>query len=431
MLVDFSVSNFRSIRKEQTLSLKADSSKKKIDNTFELIKYKNFRLLKSAVFYGANASGKTNIIRSFFNFVKFIVFSTDSKKGEKIEWYEPFKLDLSFSVMPTSYKITFINKNDIMYKYQFSFDSTRIISERLEYYPLGYQRILFDRNIEAEIKLGSSFRDKKVDKNVLENRLFLSEMANRGHEQMGEIYLYFKNIEVWNLLNEKHIRNLESHIYEFFADPIQDSFRKKLNRLIRIADTKIESLEVKIRESNIQEPANKDENEPSNRRKKREFNAYALHKMYDEIGNNLGETKFDLDEESEGTIILFILGGLIVKSFENGGLLFFDELGNTLHPKLCRFLVGLFNNHKCNPKNAQLVFATHETTLLDRDLFRKDQIWITEKDKYGSTEIFSVKDFENVRDDVPFDKWYLSGKFGGQPSIKEMEFIFGDGEKET
>lgn len=113
-----------------------------------------------------------------------------------------------------------------------------------------------------------------------------------------------------------------------------------------------------------------------------------------------------------------------MKRLEQGGVLFFDELDNSLHPKLSKFLVRLFNNPVSNTKNAQLVVATHEVTLLDKEVFRKDQIWFCEKDKYGVTEIFSAKDFDGVRDDTPFDKWYMNGKFGGQPKIKELEFIF-------
>jgi AAA15 family ATPase/GTPase len=122
--------------------------------------------------------------------------------------------------------------------------------------------------------------------------------------------------------------------------------------------------------------------------------------------------------------VLFALGGIILKRLEKGGVLFFDELDNSLHPKLSKFLVRLFNNPRSNSQNAQLVLATHEVTLLDKEVFRKDQIWFCEKDQFGSTEIFSAKEFEGVRDDTPFDKWYVNGKFGGQPKIKELEFIF-------
>jgi hypothetical protein len=138
----------------------------------------------------------------------------------------------------------------------------------------------------------------------------------------------------------------------------------------------------------------------------------------------VGVRELPLYQESAGTNVLFALGGIILRRLEQGGVLFFDELDNSLHPKLSKFLVRLFNNPVSNTKNAQLVVATHEVTLLDKEVFRKDQIWFCEKDRYGVTEIFSAKDFDGVRDDTPFDKWYMNGKFGGQPKIKELEFIF-------
>ncbi|NEP43038.1 MAG: ATP-binding protein, partial [Okeania sp. SIO2H7] len=150
------------------------------------------------------------------------------------------------------------------------------------------------------------------------------------------------------------------------------------------------------------------------------------HKVYRD-GLLDGDTQFNfLEQESVGTQILYALGGLILLVLEIGYVIIVDELDNSLHPKLCKFLIKLFHNPVSNPKNAQIIFATHETTLLDRELFRKDQIWFTEKDKYGATELFSAQDFEGVKDDVPFDEWYLQGKFGGEPNIKEIEFIFGD-----
>jgi AAA15 family ATPase/GTPase len=112
-----------------------------------------------------------------------------------------------------------------------------------------------------------------------------------------------------------------------------------------------------------------------------------------------------------------------------GRPIWIDEIDNSLHPHMCRFLISLFNHPRSNPYNSQLIFATHETTLLDNN-FRKDQIWITSKDKYGSTSLYSVHDLDidGLRDEIPFDKWYMNGKFGGLPKIKENDIIF---ERET
>ena len=125
---------------------------------------------------------------------------------------------------------------------------------------------------------------------------------------------------------------------------------------------------------------------------------------------------------------MFAIGGLMLEAFENQEptLIFLDEFDNSLHPDLSKFLVELFHNPKVNKNNSQLVFTTHETTLLDKKVFRKDQIWFGDKSKFGATELYSIKDFKelkNVRSDIPFDKWYRTGKFGAVPNIKKFEFI--------
>ena len=111
---------------------------------------------------------------------------------------------------------------------------------------------------------------------------------------------------------------------------------------------------------------------------------------------------------------------------EKGEILFVDELGNSLHTYLTKLLISLFQDTRINKKNAQLIFTTHDILLMDRTQFRRDQIWFAEKDKYGITDLFSLQDFSDVREDTPFDKWYLAGKFGGIPKIKSLDSLFVD-----
>ena len=118
-----------------------------------------------------------------------------------------------------------------------------------------------------------------------------------------------------------------------------------------------------------------------------------------------------LDQESNGTNILYSLGGKILKSLDSGTPLFVDEICSGLHIYLIRVLISLFQNKRINPKNAQLIFTSHNTDLLDKMMFRKDQIWFVEKDKYGESDLYCLQDFSEVREDTPFDKWYLAGKF--------------------
>jgi len=139
------------------------------------------------------------------------------------------------------------------------------------------------------------------------------------------------------------------------------------------------------------------------------------------------EAEQNMDEESVGTRVIYALGGLILKKLKTGGVIVFDELDNSLHPQLVQFLMRMFNHPVSNSLNAQFICATHEVMLLDKNLLRKDQIWIVDKNKYGVSEMNRVSNFEGVREETPLEKWYMAGKFGGQPRIKETEFLFENG----
>jgi len=423
MLIEFSVSNFRSIKDEQCLSMETDlDTTTHLDNTFEA--NEELRLLKTTVIYGPNASGKSNIIAACYEFCSFIVNSTDLKKDDPIKCYKPFKLDKSCSTQPTVFKITFLGNDNIKYQYEISLNKKQVLTEVLAYYLDGNEVNIFTRNGEPTlIEFGEGLFDKKLTKKILENRLFLSEAANNlGDEQMGALYSYFKKIEFWNVMN--NIPLLSRKVSEIYANDSRLS--QKLSKLIKICDTKIEMTLIREREeSEFQLPSDLPSNIKQNIITQNKYGIKTIHQVYDD-GIAVDTQQLELNEESEGTQILYALGGLILKQFETGGVIFFDEFNNSLHPKLCRFLIRLFHNPKSNPKNTQLIFATHETTLLDNALFRKDQIWFTEKNKFGETELFSASDFEGVQNDAPFQKWYMAGKFDAQPHIKEIEFIYGD-----
>lgn len=429
MLIEFSVRNFRSIKNEQTLSMESDSGETNMNNTFQLSPDGGLRLLKTVAIYGPNASGKTNVIAALYECCRFIVNSTDLKLEDTIKSYQPFKLDRSSTSQPTSFKIVFLGKDRCKYQYEVSFNQRQILTESLISYPNGQAVILFIRTKgHTEVELGDGFLDKNIKRKVLQNRLFLSESANNlGDTQMGEIYSYFKNIEFWNLLN-----NLDMHVLARKVSEVGASHPRlsaKLSKLIKICDTQIDSTSIREREAReFQFPNDLPEEVKEEIITQHKYRVKTVHTVYD--GDlAVGTEDFELNEESQGTKIVYAIGGIILKVLETGGVVCFDEFNNSLHPKLCRFLVELFHHPHSNPNHAQLIFATHETTLLDKSVFRKDQIWFTEKNKRGETELFSASDFEGIQDNIPFREWYLTGKFGAQPCIKEIEFIYGDNDK--
>ncbi|MFD0963760.1 AAA family ATPase [Pseudofulvibacter geojedonensis] len=435
MIIDFSVKNFRSLKEESFFTMLADSSSSKLDNTFlvELKDGKEIRLLKTAVVYGANGSGKSNFIKSLYALKWLVTNSMDFKVEDDIDCYEPFELDVNTKDESVFYSITFILKK-IKYSYQVCIKDNYVESEILDYYPKGAPANLFKRFVDkknekddfVEVSFGKNLLDKRISKKVFDNQLYISKFgSDTPHKQLTEVYKYFKDIEVWNALDSRDVNKLSREISKKIANPINEKFNNRLSKLIRIADTKIERLSAKeLKKKDFKLPDEIPDSIKDRFYEDNKLRTFAIHKMYDDK-REVGLTEFDLNrKESRGTKVLFALGGIILEALENGGIVVFDELDNSLHPKLCKFLIRLFNNSISNPNNAQLIFATHEVTLLDKDVFRKDQIWFTEKDKYGETELFSARDVEGLRDNTNFELWYRTGKFGGNPKIKEVEFIF-------
>jgi len=431
MLIEFSVSNFRSIKEEQTLSMIAESSTRKNDNTFVPIEGNKLRLLNSVAIYGANASGKSNILKAL-NRLIFYIHDLNIDVDDDIPYYEPFELDKLCSSQPSIFKLSFIIEG-IMYEYQIAFDSREVHEEQLDYYPRkeNKNKKLFIRKNNLfirknnDVKRGASFEDKRLfSSKALTKYPYLSKLAREEHEQMQKIYKYLKNY-VFFAANDPDMRSslVRPHVNHLLQE--DRKLKKDLDKLIRIADTHIEKVNF---EENVDLAF--DDGVPEVIKNfiisHNKYEVLAVHKTFRD-GSLEGEANFPFfQKESMGTITLYDIGALILLILNRGHILVIDEIDNSLHPKLCKFLIKLFHHPLSNRRNAQLIFASHETTLLDRELLRKDQIWFTEKNKYGETQLFSVQHFEKVKGDEPFDLWYMQGKFGGQPNIKEVEFIFGD-----
>lgn len=427
MIIEFTVENYRSIKTPQILSLIADSGRKKENNVIDL---GELRLLKSVVIYGSNASGKTNVVKAFDEFRWLIMESSNLKRGEKIKYYDPYRLSKETVKQPTSLSLDFIY-NNTKYTYEFSYNQDVFVKEKL----IRYSKISSDQGIELfsrqneEITLSKELSNLENDKNILANRLFLSDIGGNSNKNqlLGDLFTYFIDLTfIWEAGQTNAREALTKGLVELFLnDGI--SLKDSLQKLMRVADVKIESIIPKENPlESFQFPNNIPEDVKKEFVEKNRYQLFTGHRVYDQNKQATDLIEFPLEEESQGTQALFAIGGLILATLMEKSCIWIDEFENSLHPKLSKFLVKLFHHPKTNPKNAQLIFTTHETTLLDKELFRKDQIWFTEKNKYGETDLFSAQDFDGVREDVPFEKWYMEGKFGGQPNIKEMEFIFGD-----
>ncbi len=420
MFLEFCVQNFKSIKNREYLILEADESDFKPQNTFEVKAPKRHQLLKSVVIYGANASGKTNVIAALSNFHDFVLNSTDLKNGQKIKWYLPFKFDSKTRHAPTYFMLKFIGPNNVLYQYEFEYNHSEVLNESLDFFPRGYKANIFKREKGNQVKLGNNFIDRKIDKKIISNQLFLSKAGNSGHDQMGEIYLYFRTMMLWSIPAKSQLKYLMEKIQKLYVEEKDLEFKRRLNKLMKVADTKIEGVSVSRRDFTADEY-----DYLENDREYQRFKTIALHKIY-ENGKEVGTEPIDIKEESVGTQVLFALGGMILDKLEKGGVLVIDELDNSLHPKLSKFLVELFHNDISNPHNAQLIFATHEATLLESRIFRNDQVCIVQKNEQGASEIFSSAEFPDIPDGAALYHYYTRGKMGGIPNIKEVEFIYGD-----
>lgn len=415
MFVQLKIKNYRSYKEETIFSMEANSTSHKSNNIFEI---NNVRLVKTAVIYGANASGKSNIIRSLFEITKFI--TNKPKVDEEIRLYEPFAFDKNSNQQPCEFELTFLDKNSIKYCYKFSILEKQVISEELHYYPNGKITKIFSREPYDEFNrvqkgiLGDSFKNKEI--NVFANQLILSKFGDdEPNEILTELFLYFKSYEVINATNFRHKDHLSKKVSEELITNLE--LKKKVGNLIKAADTKINTIDV-IPSSEDKDSTQIDEDT---------YRVYGIHDLYDHE-KIVGISKMLFSEESTGTQSLYVLGGKILGTLDRGGVLVIDELDNSLHPLITKMIVMIFHSKKINPKNAQLIFTTHDVTLLDRDLIRRDQVWIAEKNEKGSTELFTLQDFDGLREDTPFEKWYLAGKFGGLPKIKSIESIFDSNE---
>lgn len=425
MLIDFSVENFLSLKEEVCFSLLA-SSDKSLDNnliTGEKALKKN-SLLRSAVLYGANASGKSNILKALDNLKYLVVTSSKNIPDQKIRFL-PFKLDEKCLSKPSKFNINFV-QDGIRYNYKVSFTSEKVIDESLHYYPKGAEATIFERydTINYKFTIDKS-KQKGMAERTLENVFYLSNSAQQNYDKTLAPFKWFSNV--------LDVIGPTERLDKYGTVKLMDKDEKFKNIVLRalvVADLGISDLHSSIKEIPPDDFLNLPEDlkaliDTSNK-KIDSVNHIVLkffHNGFDEKHNKI-DVQFDIDEESDGTQRLFSLIGPWLNSLKNGNILVIDELDSKLHPFLCEYLIGMFNNPEINTSNSQLVFTTHNSTFLDQDIFRRDQIWFTEKDaEFGNTNLFSLLEFKQRRD-ANIEKGYLAGRYGAVPFIKNIESVF-------
>jgi len=420
MLISFSVSNFRSISKKQTFSLQTVGKVRELPKN--VIQFKDTELLRSVIIYGRNASGKSNLLLAMDTLKKLVV----EPETELSHAYNPNKLCMSDKNKPVWFELVFIADDGIKYKYDLAFDAIKILKESLYYYPEKKPAKLFVRETGKKISLGSSFQGsiEDIEETLYPHDTFLSRVAFHKIEKLVNPFIFFSRHFITHSfsLQEKvllaHFENSITNIY-------LPHHLENISKLLRIADTGITSIEIKdFKEEEFNFPPDMDEKTRKRIISKNRFKVMTHHEIFDENDKVVDSVKFGIDEESAGTIKLLSLGSIMLDCLNDGDVLFVDELDKSLHPILTRAIINIFNNPKTNPKNAQLIFASHDVSLLNSGLFRRDQIWLAEKDFKGSTEYFSVADFKGIRMDIPLEKHYMNGAFRGTPVINDYDFEF-------
>ena len=432
MIIEFNVRNFRSLKDTAMLSFEANTSKQKSENLHKA-QYASNReshtLIRSVAILGYNASGKSNVLKAFAA-LQFLVLSSREKNGigDSFACYEPFLLDKQYASAPVELELLFI-VNSKKYRFVVKYSRDQIEEERLSFFKTKSESTLYTRQANNSdihnVKFGRELRAEGVKKEVLKNQLFLSKFNKEAHTVLTEICGFFKNIDIEMSVNGLFTRvTNESIAKEILNSNNTSNLKEKLERLIKTAD-------IPINEIFIGERDDSEFNFPSDFPVEFKNQIISEHKMKIGFSHNtydndvkVEDTIIPLEEQSMGTQVLFGLGARVLKALERGSILVYDEFDNSMHPYLSRLLVALFNNDSTNANNAQLIINTHETSIIERDMLRSDQIWLAEKNQYGATELFSLQDFEGIREDIPFDKWYKSGKFGAIPSFGNIDYIF-------
>ncbi|MDQ1266894.1 MAG: uncharacterized protein QG635_2047 [Bacteroidota bacterium] len=427
MILTFTVGNYRSFKDFQHFSMIATNLKDEHeDNIFTPEDCDDLRLIKTSFVYGANASGKSNMIMALLALRQYVVNSTDLKLGDEIQYFEPFLLDVSSFQKPVFFEIEFIPSNGVRYKFTLRFNKRDVEYERLVFYPNQQEALLYERTGD-DVKFGSQLKGKKknISNELIHNNLFLSKAANSNHSHLKEIYQYFRN----NLIFHTKVES-KGYLHSLTSNKLwkqnRETFKELLTFFLLAADSNIQSIDFRSDldiESQIKIPDNLPEIMKKEIMAQLSPTPVIMRKKYDK-DRIIGEVDFDLNEESSGTVKMYDLATNIIEALYTGSALVVDELDASFHPLLSEFVINFFNNKHTNPNNAQLIATTHDTSLLNPELLRRDQIWFSEKKKDGSTILFCLAIFDKnkVRKSTPFDKWYLRGEFGGVPEIDKSFF---------
>ncbi|GHV64569.1 transporter [Bacteroidia bacterium] len=419
MIIEFTVGNFLSFNEKRTLSFEARGGVSELkDNFFTFEKQK---LLRSVVLYGANSSGKSNLIQAFATMKNCVLTSVKLNETDDLN-YSPFLLSTFSENQPTLFEIVFISQNQT-FRYGFEYNQTAIINEWLfEVKKSTKEDVLFVRT-EKGIAVSDKYAEGKGKEEATNNnRLFISLVAQLGGKTANQILQFFVNYSVISGIAHTNYRLFSQNMFLNHSAGFEESLdlfqQLKLGfQNVQIVETDPATEEIITTDTSVLRTI-------LSASKRLSFNT--VHNKYDEKGNVIDIISWNKDKyESEGTKKLIDFSGPIFDTLKNGKVLIIDELDSKLHPLITMQIIKLFNSPETNPNNAQLLFATHDTNLLSTDIFRRDQVWFTEKDEVEQTDLYALDDFvfadgTKVRKDANLEKNYIAGRYGAIPYITNL-----------
>jgi AAA15 family ATPase/GTPase len=387
-------------------------------NTFPAPGLDDLKLLRTAVIYGANASGKSNLIAAIGTMKTLVVRSFELPESRAPEWswfdrVSPFRLDLNSQNEPTTWEIEFLY-DSVRYHYGFAVAGKRVIKEFLIAYPNKVPQHWFDRSLGSDTEDSWNWSEhlkgekKKIAVLTRKDALFLSVAAQFNHQQLKPLYDWFAN----NLRTIYDPQSDEFEVTVRLANE-QEAFHNLIKAALKAADLGIDGFEIQM------PPEQPDTVQMADGRVVRipRRRMPPIIKTSHSIDGSSEKVSFDLRrEESLGTRRFFGLIGHWVRAFQHSEVIFNDELDASMHPMLTRFMVSMFNTPELNTGNAQAIFTTHDSTLLDNSIFRRDQIWFTEKEKNGASHLYPLLQYR-PRKDESLQRGYLAGRYGAIPFI--------------
>ncbi|QTD34491.1 AAA family ATPase [Pseudomonas fluorescens] len=415
MLIEFSVSNYRSFRDRQTLSMAANPRLSKSRNTFKppITAERLPDLLKVAAIYGPNAAGKSSLIRAMG--IVGRLMAVPSGSNDDALPVSPFRFDRALNDAPSLFEYDFIQAG-LRYRFVLGLTAQRVVQEQLLVYPKGKETLLYRRQLDAageHYVFGKTLEGGKEVHNAWRRltspkMLFIAQAVANSSEELSQLRLPFSWFQTGLLVVEQNnMIGLSTASIRFLK--MVKNHTSDLRDFLKALDIPVSAIQL-----------NADEDIATSGNGKLTLKEFFAAAQKDKLtlthSGVSGDAEFDFSEESCGTknLIGFWLPWFMMNQAGGSGVLCVDELDSSLHPEIVADLIG---KHLSSGLDSQLIFTTHDTHLMNEKILRRDQFWITERDAHGATCLFSVHDFEG-RESEDVEKRYFEGRYRGLPLIR-------------